>query len=112
MNVRVVAGGIIPKADGDKLKEAGVAAIFTPKDYELTAMLAELAGARLQPALGAASAGARPADAPRPTGSVHSSRTVPGASSGPACETRDRAICLGIWPGTLDAWAGSRPSCS
>jgi ethylmalonyl-CoA mutase len=53
VDVPVVAGGIIPKADADKLKEAGVAAIFTPKDYELTAMLAEvaeLAGARLQPA--------------------------------------------------------------
>jgi ethylmalonyl-CoA mutase len=52
VDVPVVAGGIIPKADADKLKEAGVAAIFTPKDYELTAMLAEvaeLAGARLQP---------------------------------------------------------------
>jgi ethylmalonyl-CoA mutase len=53
VDVPVVAGGIIPKADADKLKEAGVAAVFTPKDYELTAMLAEvaeLAGGRLQPA--------------------------------------------------------------
>jgi ethylmalonyl-CoA mutase len=52
VDVPVVAGGIIPKADADKLKEAGVAAVFTPKDYELTTMLAEvaeLAGARLPP---------------------------------------------------------------
>jgi (2R)-ethylmalonyl-CoA mutase len=52
-DIPVVAGGIIPKADADKLKEAGVAAVFTPKDYELTQMLAEvaeLAGANLQPA--------------------------------------------------------------
>jgi ethylmalonyl-CoA mutase len=52
VDVPVVAGGIIPKADADKLKEAGVAAVFTPKDFELTAMLAEvaeLAGERLQP---------------------------------------------------------------
>jgi ethylmalonyl-CoA mutase len=53
VDVPVVAGGMIPKADADKLKEAGVAAVFTPKDFELTAMLAEvaeLAGANLQPA--------------------------------------------------------------
>jgi pantothenate synthetase len=31
-----VAGGIIPTADAEKLREAGVAAVFTPKDYELT----------------------------------------------------------------------------
>jgi hypothetical protein len=37
VDVPVVAGGIIPKADADKLKEAGVAAVFTPKDFELTA---------------------------------------------------------------------------
>jgi ethylmalonyl-CoA mutase len=43
VDVPVVAGGIIPKADADKLREAGVAAVFTPKDYELTRMLAEVA---------------------------------------------------------------------
>jgi ethylmalonyl-CoA mutase len=51
-DVPVVAGGIIPPADAAKLREAGVAAVFTPKDYELTDVLvtvAELAGERLQP---------------------------------------------------------------
>jgi ethylmalonyl-CoA mutase len=51
--VPVVAGGIIPPADAAKLREAGVAAVFTPKDYELTDVLvdvAELAGQQLQPA--------------------------------------------------------------
>lgn len=51
--VPVVAGGIIPPTDAAKLREAGVAAVFTPKDYELTDVLvdvAELAGQRLQPA--------------------------------------------------------------
>jgi ethylmalonyl-CoA mutase len=28
MDIPVVAGGIIPKADADKLREAGVAAVF------------------------------------------------------------------------------------
>jgi ethylmalonyl-CoA mutase len=49
----VVAGGIIPPADEAKLREAGVAAVFTPKDYELTDVLvdvAEMAGQALQPA--------------------------------------------------------------
>ena len=51
-DVPVVAGGIIPAADAVTLREAGVAAVFTPKDYALTdvlAAVAELAGERLQP---------------------------------------------------------------
>jgi ethylmalonyl-CoA mutase len=51
-DVPVVAGGIIPEADVDRLREAGVAAVYTPKDYELTEMLAEvaeLAGQAIQP---------------------------------------------------------------
>jgi ethylmalonyl-CoA mutase len=52
-DVPVVAGGIIPPEDERRLRDAGVAAVFTPKDYDLTSVLAEvaeLAGARLQPA--------------------------------------------------------------
>jgi len=33
--IPVVLGGIIPKADAEALKEKGVSAIFTPKDYDL-----------------------------------------------------------------------------
>ncbi|MEX1178982.1 MAG: protein meaA [Nitriliruptor sp.] len=50
--VPVVAGGIIPPEDERKLREAGVAAVFTPKDYDLTETLAEVAemvAGRLQP---------------------------------------------------------------
>lgn len=49
----VVAGGIIPAADAAKLRDGGVAAVFTPKDFDLTdvlARVAELAVDRLQPA--------------------------------------------------------------
>lgn len=49
----VVAGGIIPESDAVKLREGGVAAVFTPKDFDLTdvlAQVAELAADRLQPA--------------------------------------------------------------
>ncbi len=52
-DIPVVAGGIIPRADAEALMAAGVAAVFTPKDYELTSVLvsvAELAADRLQPA--------------------------------------------------------------
>ncbi|GGI06111.1 protein meaA [Egicoccus halophilus] len=48
-DVPVVAGGIIPPADARRLRESGVAAVFTPKDFELTDLLvevAELAAAR------------------------------------------------------------------
>ena len=40
--VPVVAGGIIPPQDAAALKEAGVAAVYTPKDYELAAILADI----------------------------------------------------------------------
>lgn len=39
----LVVGGIIPDDDRDVLLAAGVAAVFTPKDYRLGAIIAELA---------------------------------------------------------------------
>ncbi len=41
-DVPVVVGGIIPPEDADALKQAGVAAVYTPKDYDLTATLTDL----------------------------------------------------------------------
>jgi (2R)-ethylmalonyl-CoA mutase len=38
-----VVGGIIPDDDQAKLLELGVAAVYTPKDYELTRMMSEMA---------------------------------------------------------------------
>lgn len=35
-DVPVVLGGIIPDADADQLLRGGIAAVFTPKDYDLT----------------------------------------------------------------------------
>ena len=40
--VPVVVGGIIPPEDAAALKAAGVAAVYTPKDYDLTAILADI----------------------------------------------------------------------
>ncbi len=39
-DVPVVVGGIIPDADARRLREQGVAAVFTPKHFELTAIMA------------------------------------------------------------------------
>ncbi len=39
----VVAGGIIPEDDRPKLLDDGVAAVFTPKDFELTRIMTEIA---------------------------------------------------------------------
>jgi (2R)-ethylmalonyl-CoA mutase len=40
----VVVGGIIPEGDEAMLKEsAGVAAVYTPKDFELTRIMSEIA---------------------------------------------------------------------
>jgi ethylmalonyl-CoA mutase len=43
VEVPVVVGGIIPAADAEVLRRAGVAAVFTPKDYGLTEVLAQVA---------------------------------------------------------------------
>jgi len=40
--VPVVVGGIIPPDDADMLKEAGVAAVYTPKDFELNRIMTDL----------------------------------------------------------------------
>jgi (2R)-ethylmalonyl-CoA mutase len=40
--IPVVVGGIIPDADAAKLREQGVARVFTPKDYELTEIMREV----------------------------------------------------------------------
>jgi (2R)-ethylmalonyl-CoA mutase len=39
-DVPVVVGGIIPSSDAARLKELGVAAVFTPKDFGLTEIMA------------------------------------------------------------------------
>ena len=41
-DIPVVVGGIIPPDDAVLLKAAGVAAIFTPKDFDLNAIMAEI----------------------------------------------------------------------
>jgi (2R)-ethylmalonyl-CoA mutase len=39
----VIVGGIIPEDDRPKLRELGVAAVYTPKDYELARIMEEIA---------------------------------------------------------------------
>jgi (2R)-ethylmalonyl-CoA mutase len=41
-NVPVVVGGIIPDADAAVLREAGVAAVYTPKDWDLNQMMRDI----------------------------------------------------------------------
>ncbi|MFN2536840.1 MAG: methylmalonyl-CoA mutase family protein, partial [Mycobacteriales bacterium] len=41
-DVPVIVGGIIPEADAARLKDLGVAAVFTPKDFDLTAVMNEI----------------------------------------------------------------------
>ena len=42
--VPVVVGGIIPPADAQRLRDAGIARVYTPKDYELARIMADIAG--------------------------------------------------------------------
>ena len=37
--VPLIVGGIIPSTDAERLRAAGVAAVYTPKDFEINAML-------------------------------------------------------------------------
>jgi len=41
-DVPVVVGGIIPKADAEALRDAGVAAVYTPKDWNLNQMMRDI----------------------------------------------------------------------
>jgi (2R)-ethylmalonyl-CoA mutase len=41
-DVPLVVGGIIPPDDADKLKRLGVAAVFTPKDFQLNAIMRDI----------------------------------------------------------------------
>ena len=41
-NVPVVVGGIIPREDADKLLALGVRAVYTPKDFNLNAIMADM----------------------------------------------------------------------
>ena len=39
----VVVGGIIPAGDAQALREAGVARVYTPKDFDLNRIMGEIA---------------------------------------------------------------------
>ena len=41
-DIPVVVGGIIPPIDAETLKAAGVAAIYTPKNFDLTQIMADI----------------------------------------------------------------------
>ena len=38
----VVVGGIIPVADAERLREAGVAGVYTPKDFDINKIMGEI----------------------------------------------------------------------
>jgi (2R)-ethylmalonyl-CoA mutase len=40
----VVVGGIIPEQDVASLKRAGVAAVYTPKDFDITRIVRDIVG--------------------------------------------------------------------
>lgn len=41
-DVPLIVGGIIPQEDADKLRSLGVAAVFTPKDFQLNAIMRDI----------------------------------------------------------------------
>ena len=68
-DIPVVVGGIIPEADVAPLRAAGVAAVYTPKDFELTRILRD----------------DRRASSPSATGSPPRREPRAARSSAPAC---------------------------
>jgi (2R)-ethylmalonyl-CoA mutase len=42
LDVPVVVGGIIPPEDAQALQQAGVAAVYTPKDFDLNRIMADI----------------------------------------------------------------------
>ena len=41
-HIPVIVGGIIPEEDARRLKSMGVAKVYTPKDFELNAIMADI----------------------------------------------------------------------
>lgn len=41
-DIPVIAGGIIPNGDAEDLRAAGVAAVFTPKDFDITGIIGRI----------------------------------------------------------------------
>ncbi len=42
VDAKVVVGGIVPDDDAQALRDAGVSAVYTPKDYSLGAIMSDL----------------------------------------------------------------------
>ena len=42
LDVPVVVGGIIPVADAERLRAAGVAGVYTPKDFDVNRIMGEI----------------------------------------------------------------------
>jgi ethylmalonyl-CoA mutase len=56
VDVPVVVGGIIPVADAKRLRDAGVAGVYTPKDFDINKIMGEIASLVEQRATAAATA--------------------------------------------------------
>jgi (2R)-ethylmalonyl-CoA mutase len=42
VEAKVIVGGIVPDKDGEALRRLGVAAIYTPKDFSLSAIMSDM----------------------------------------------------------------------
>ena len=107
VDVPVVVGGIIPEADVAPLKAAGVAAVYTPKDFDITRIMRDIV-ALVAERNGRRSASARVSRAPSSARGCATAtcgrarRAQPGrepqrraATRSPRCCTRSRPRALG-----------------
>ena len=63
-DIPIVVGGTVPLADAELLRASGIAAVFTPKNFELTAIMRDIAGIAAAPRRNDTPAGQPPAATP------------------------------------------------
>jgi (2R)-ethylmalonyl-CoA mutase len=87
VRVPVVVGGIIPECDVPALKRAGVAAVYTPKDFDITRVMQEVVGLVAE-----AANGGRRAAGPERRDAEQTVLEAPGAESAGVGNGRDGAL--------------------
>ena len=101
----MIVGGIIPEQDVARCSEAGVAAVYTPKDFDITRIMRDIV---------ALLARRRAAEAPAARASerhrARRQRRVPGVSAdGAALAARLREHDLGAAPAALNLLESTAP---
>ena len=112
-DIPVVVGGIIPPADVAALSEAGVARVYTPKDFELNRIMGEIAELVAERNAPQPSRTAKPgASLSRWTRSVNGDRRPPGFAATAAGRATSRSSSTTTRSSRSTPRPASRPTAS